>query len=577
MNGRNEALYGYQATVTKKGGGVRPRAVRALLRKGRQEQRSQFKAGQFDLLGFLLQFALVAAIVALFVIFFGQFTEVYISVKTAGTYDVYARAAELLTILYAAVIVGMVVGGVGQLGRELFNSDDMKIFSAMPINARTLFVARLISIYRGQLLIALVAVLTVNSTFAWKVGVTPAFWVMTVVICFLLPLITIGIAALIVPVFQAIKKFLRDRYVLLFLLVTALLGAGFWLYSLILGGVKELLLGDSIRYFFNESVMTTIGKVCAWLYPARWFADIMTGTGTAWSWVGLILTAGVSILLSMLIIRRILTRALQARNEGDSRSMIKTAYLTDKGPKFAALLKKEFLLIFRTPSYMFSYLSVAFIMPLMVYFCMDVGSSLVENLIGLDSNLELGLFLTVLFGSLTNIFCATNISRDGEMFYTVKAMPLNFKTVFFSKIVLCLIVTAISQAASAVTLGAAGIVAAGDAVFIFAVGMLFSFVNIAVATRYDFNHAKFSTEDDGEIKESSGTVSTVIVMGMVMSFAVGGVVFILKILAQLRHFEYGYLTYILAGVMAVIAAGLATFYLLFRLKRKYYEFSGGGI
>ena len=109
MNGRNEALYGYQATVTKKGGGVRPRAVRALLRKGRQEQRSQFKAGQFDLLGFLLQFALVAAIVALFVIFFGQFTEVYISVKTAGTYDVYARAAELLTILYAAVIVGSII------------------------------------------------------------------------------------------------------------------------------------------------------------------------------------------------------------------------------------------------------------------------------------------------------------------------------------------------------------------------------------------------------------------------------------------------------------------------------------
>ncbi len=100
---------------------------------------------------------------------------------------------------------------------------------------------------------------------------------------------------------------------------------------------------------------------------------------------------------------------------------------------------------------------------------------------------------------------------------------------------------------------------------------------IAVATRYDFNHAKFSTEDDGEIKESSGTVSTVIVMGMVLSFAVGGLVFILKVTAQLRGLAYGYLTYILAGALAAVAVALAAFYLLFRLKRKYYEFSGGGI
>ncbi len=567
----------YAATGTKTRGGVNLRTVRALLRKGQEERRSQFKAGQFDFLGFLLRLVLVGAIVALFVVFFGQFTEMYVAVKTAGRTDVFARSTELLTILYTAVIVGMVVGGVGQLGRELFTADDMKIFSAMPINARTLFVARLLSIYRGQLVIALVAVLTVNATFAWKVGVTLAFWIMTVGICFLLPLITIGIAALIVPVFQVIKRFLRERYVLMFLLVTVLLGVGFWLYSLILGGVKELLLGDSLKYFFNEKVMNTIGRVCSFLYPARWFASIMTGSEFVWSWVGLVLTAAVSILLALLIINTILTRALQARNQGVAQSMLKSTCLTDRGPKLSALLKKEFLLIFRTPSYMFSYFSVAFIMPLMVYFCMDVGASLVENLVGLDCNLELALFLTILFGALTNTFCATNISRDGEMFYTVKAMPLNFKTVFFSKIVLCLIVTAISQVASALVLGCSGTVGALDALFIACVGILFSFVNIAIATRYDFNHAKFSTEDDGEIKESSGTVSTIIVMGMVLSFLVGGAVFLLKIIAQLRQFQYGFLTYILASGFAAIAAGLAAFYLLFRLKRKYYEFSGGGI
>ncbi len=571
MNGRNEE------GAAKRVGAVKLRTVRALLRKGSEERRSQFRAGQFDLLGFLLRLVLVAAIVVLFVVFFGQFTEVYIAVKTAGRTDIFSRATELLTILYTAVIVGMVIGGVGQLGRELFSADDMKIYSAMPMNARTLFVAKLLSIYRGQLVIAAVAVVTVNATFAWKVGVTAVYWILTAGICFLLPLITIGIASVLVPVFQIIKSFLRERYALTFLLVTVLLGLGFWLYSMILGGVKSLLLGDSIRYFFNDSVMNTIGTVCAYLYPARWFANVMTGSESVLSWVGLALVAVVSITVSVAIINGILTRALQARNQGGTSSLLRTTGLTAQGKKFSALLKKEFLMIFRTPSYMFSYFSVAFVMPLMVYFCMDVGASLVENLVGLDSDLELALFLTILFGALTNIFCATNISRDGEMFYTVKAMPLNFRAVFFSKIVLCLIVTAISQVASAAILLGAGIIGAVDALFVAAVGLLFGFVNIAVATRYDFNHAKFSTEEDGEIKESSGTVSTVIVMGMVLSFLVGGLVFVLKLLAQLNQFEYGYLTYILAGSMAVVAALLAAFYLFFRLGRKYYEFSGGGI
>ncbi len=565
------------AAAAKKSGRIRFRTVNALLRKGIQERRSAFMAGQFDLLGFLLRLVLIAAIATLFIVFFGRFTEIYMAVKTGGSNDLLARATELFTILYSAVIVGMVIGGIGQIGRELFSSDDMKIFSAMPINEKTLFVAKLVNIYISQFFIALVAVLTVNITFSLRVGVTALYWVWTFLICFILPLITIAIAALLVLPYQALKRFLRERFAVTFVLLTALLGVAFWLYSMILGGVKQMLLGDSVRYFFNERVMTAIGKVCSFLYPARWFAGIMSGSDPVWSWVFMAVLIAVCLLLSLLIIKGILGKALKARNEGSASFMLRSSHLRKRHSKFTALLKKEFLLIFRTPSYTFSYFSVALIMPLMVYFCMDVGASLVENLVGLNCNLELALFLTILFGALTNIFCATNISRDGQMFYTVKAMPLNFRTVFFSKIVLCLLVTALSQALSATILLSTGIVGWGDAFFLILIGMLFSFANIAVATRYDFNHAKFSTEDDGEIKESSGTVSTVIVMGMALSFAVGGLVFVLKVLSVLRGFEYGAITYLLTGGIALLAAGLSAFYMLFRLGKKYYEFSGGGI
>ena len=566
---------------------IRFKTVKALVRKGSEERRSSFRAGQFDLLGFLLRLVLIAAIAALFIIFFGQFVEIYIGVKVAGE-DFHDRARELFTMLYTAVIFGMVIGCVGSIGRELFAADDMKIFSALPINEKTLFVAKLVNIYFSQLMIAFVAVFTVNTTFALNSGLntSSSYWMSTVLICFILPLITIAIASVLVLPYQALKRILRERFVITFILLTALLGVAFWLYSLILGGVKQMLLGDSVRYFFSERVMNIIGRVCAFLYPAVWFATIMSGNSAAnrvtvlddpmWNWLWLALLAAVCLLASLLIIKNILGKALRSRNEGTAYAL-RSSHLRQRHSAFTALLKKEFLLIFRTPSYMFSYFSVALIMPLMVYFCMDVGASLVDNLVGLNCNLELALFLTILFGALTNIFCATNISRDGEMFYTVKALPVGYKTVFFSKIVLCLFVTALSQFLSAVLLLATGLIGWGDAAFVAFIGVLFSFVNIAVATRYDFNHAKFSTEDDGEIKEASGTVSAIIVMGILLSFAVGGLVFVLKVLSVLRKFEYGALTYLLTAGLALLAVGLALFYMLFRLEEKYYEFSGGGI
>lgn len=551
--------------------------VRALLRKDGQEKRSAFKTGNFDIVGFILKVAIACTIVALFVVFFGKFTGVYLAVKTDGVTNVTARTTELLTILYSAVILGMVIGGIGRIGRELFTADDMKLYAAMPLNAKTLFVAKLINIYLSQLIIAFVAVTTINLTFAAQTRADVAFYLLTPVVCILLPLITIAISAVLVMPFQMIKRFLRERYVVTFILVTAIFGALFWVYSIVLNGVKQLLLGDSIRWFFSERVMTAIRSVCGALYPARWFAEIVGGEDRVFGWLYLALLIAACTAISLLVIKSILVRALQSRNEGYSRSVIKTKSLKKIDGKFGALLKKEFLMIFRTPSYMFSYLSVAVIMPLMVYFCMDVSVSLIENLIGVNCNLELALFLTILFGTLTNVFCATNISRDGQMFYTIKALPLNYKTVFFSKIVFCMIVTAVSQIASAVLLAATGSVSFLNGIFLAVIGMLFSFVNIAVATRYDFNHASFSTEDDGEIKESSGTVSVVIIIGMVMSFAIGGMVFILKAFSQLNHTGLGYMTYLITAGLAITSVALSVFYLLFRLDDRYYEFTGGGI
>ncbi len=556
------------------------RLVKALLRKQRQERRFAFTKGHFDFLGFLLRLVLVGIFVAVFVVFFGKFTGIYLSVKTNSVVNKPIRLYELMTIAYMLILVFMTISCVSAIIRELFLADDIKIFSAMPVGAKSLFVAKLISIYRSQFLVALVTVLTVNVTVAINVPQGIFFYCATAAMCFILPLITIALGAIFALPFYAIRQFMSTRFTLTFIAVTLVMAAAFWVYSILLTAVKDLLLGNDIRYFFNESVMLGIRRCVEYFYPANWIASLVLRRECVQSSVGIVLLLVACIVVAMLIIRNILTRALQSRISGEPNFMFAHRDLSPENYTFFSLIKKEFVQIFRTPAYMFSYFSIAILMPLMVYFCLSVGSSLVTKLIGISCNLELALFLTLLFSALTNVFCSTNISREGHMFYSVKALPVSCGQVFGSKIFFCMIVSVLSQLISAVMLACTGYLTLPVAAFVFGIGVVFSFAQICFATRYDFNHASFSTEDDGEIKESGNTVSAIIVLGMVVSFLIGGVVLVVRLALALRMdtaVALGNLTYIVVSSITLVVAILCFIYLVLNLKKKYYEFSGGGL
>ncbi len=549
--------------------------IKTLLKKQFIERTYGYKRKNFDVVGFILRLAIIAMLMTVFIIFFGRFMDIYISVKDGGAVNVPLRLGELLSIVYTIVIIFMTISAISRINHEIFNADDIKTFAAMPIGAKSLFISKLIVIYLNQLVFSAVAVLTVNITVAIHSAVSPLFFVFTVPACFVLPLITIAIGSVLALPFNLLSRFLQSKFVINFILVTAIAGGLFYLYSIILGGVKEMLLGDSLRYFFNEARMSAIAGAVSYMYPAKWFANMFTGTEYLVSGLGIVAVLAVCLVLSVVIINYILRGALQSRVAGTQRFIRRSKPLSNCKSGFFALVKKEFLLIFRTPSYMFSYFSVAVIMPLMVYFCMSISSSLVTTLVGLECNPELALFLTLLFGALTNVFCATNISRDGQMFYTVKAMPFGYKTVFFSKVFLCMLVTVVSQLATAVLLASTGYLVWYSALFIFIVGTLFGFVHVCVATRYDFNHARFSTEDDGEIKESDNVVSALIVLGLLVSVLVGGAVFVIRLIMLLFNSDFGYATYLIAGGAAVVSSVLAYLYLIGKLGKKYYEFEGG--
>ena len=333
--------------------------VRALLRKQRQERHFAYAKGNFDALGFFLRLVLVGIFVAVFVVFFGQFMEIYLQQRTNNLLNPDARLYEILTFAYLVILVAMTFGGVSAITREIFLADDMKVFSAMPVSAKTLFVAKLITIYRSQLLIGLLAVFTVNGTALLHYQAELWFYLSSVALCFVLPLISIALASIIALPYFMLRQYIMPRFVLMFIVITFLAAMAIWLYSLLLGMVEHMLSGDrDWTYFFDESVMNVIRTAVSYCYPANWMASLIMQRNVLTCSIGITILVAVCIAITMLVIGNILTRILQSRISGDVNFIYPAQDVGERQTTTAALLKKEFVMIFRTPSYMFSYFVV---------------------------------------------------------------------------------------------------------------------------------------------------------------------------------------------------------------------------
>ena len=72
-----------------------------------------------------------------------------------------------------------------------------------------------------------------------------------------------------------------------------------------------------------------------------------------------------------------------------------------------------------------------------------------------------------------------------------------------------------------VVFAATGLEKGADVAVTLVAASLYALAQIVFATRLDLDHPHFAKTDDGEIKESNSTVSTIIAVGLVASFAIG--------------------------------------------------------
>ena len=462
-------------------------------------------------------------IIAVFVVVFSKFVETYCGIKINRVSDIAARQFEIMSMAYFVLILVFIFSGVSALNHTLFENSDLNILITMPFSSTDIFLSKLTAVYLKQLVFAIACVFSVNFTFFVTTGTLNVYnGLMTVVVAVLLPVIPLAVAAIIALPYHYLKTLVSSNYVLLFAVMTIIMALFCWGYSFVFDVAQNLLASGKITKLFDENVMKGIISFTKYNYPANLFAYLMLGREIGKNigiLAGILVGAGA---ICFFLVRALFIGVTHSDFSVRIPHSRKKNLHFSNSTRFGALMRKEFLLVMRTPGYAYMYFTTAAIMPIMAYCSAKITIGVFSNLVGnVDVGFELCTFIAILYSTLTNTFCSTNISRDGYMSLTQKTLPYSPAKILGSKTAFCSIVAIASTLITCIVMAATRLESIQDAVVTFFATSMIAFAQIVFATKLDLAHPHFAKTDDGEIKEANSTVSAVIAVGLLTSCIIG--------------------------------------------------------
>lgn len=530
-----------------------------------REKRAAWKPRRENIWSTLFNLVLTAAVLAVVIVVFRYFLETYLKVKIGYTDAKAVREREALTFVYALACAVTTISGIFKINRSITSSKGMNVLLLLPVRRQTIFLSKLAALFTDFALTSLLTVLPLTAVFAFVAGRGFGFFALSIFGALVCALFSFALAALLALPAHFLTKLLSRNYLVLTIVFTALVAGAFLVYSQILSLLKGLLETGRIRFIFNESFLNAVAILRKIFFPGNVLADFTLGNGRWLNLVWALLAAAGSVAVVCLAVRWLFGLVANNRLSG-GREFRRVSRISRPHSPLAALLKKEFVTILRTPSFAFQFFAVTLVLPLMVYVTATLLDSLARELIFVDVGFEIALLCTAMFSVLTNTFCATNISREGKSFSATKILPVNSRLLVWSKVLLCGIVSLASILLTNILLAVLGVVNLWQAGVCFLITGSLSVGMICLATRRDLNQPDFGGSNNR-------AVTFVVFWGLVASLVTGALSLFCAMFFRAKYANSvgTIITVCVLFVLAVLILVLSVLYLNRGLDRKYRE------
>ena len=540
------------------------------------ERRMLFPGSQkkrIDILGILTSILFTLAIAGIFGLLIYAIADGYLEIKVNKIVDPIARAHELINAVYTIIIVALGIMCLEKMRSTLTRSSDTPIFLRLPVKNGTIFRAKFTALLLWTYVTAFMLIVPVNAIFYFVLGAETDFLINTAIVYLLLPMVSFLLATILILPYMIVIKFLSTRYFLSFLSLSVLVVGAFFVYSEILDVLRGLFETGSIKFLFNNDFVNVLMGAKAYTYPANALASLLLGIDMQKS---ILISAGfaVAALLFTFLITGALYRLVLYRNRDGRKSRTKFSFGFKRGVT-ASLLRKEFITVYREPKYLFSYFTIAFAMPFMIYCCYTLFETLIFNALGRGFEFSLSLIVVLVFAILTNTFCATNITRDGKSALKAKSFPVKASKLLFSKVLFCSIISSLSVIGSVAMLYFTVGMTPFNAIITCVIGLVFSFSQILIATRTDLNCAVVDASPEEVTRTSDRTIAKVVSIGLLFAVIIGFVTFFVSVFAGADPELLGGLVikemyiYLIPAIVALVYFTAALVYYLVNIEKAF--------
>ena len=382
----------------------------------------------------------VRAILRLLVIFGAIASIIYLeyaisqAADSAGLPDILLPAIAILVSSAFALVVGLFQGL-----SELFQGKDAPFLAVLPLTSRQVFAARLTTLYLSEL--ALDALLCLPAFVLYAMGTGSAMPMMLTALptLLLLPLIPLGIVALVASLLMRLSVFARNRDS-----VTMALSAAFAIAYSLCVTMTNASDGDPAKAMIALlSQKGMLDRLSRFYPPMQWATQGFTGN------IGmLVLFALVSVAAAAGVILLVgpgyLNQALSSSEKTVVHRKKSKGTHWEKHGTLAALHALEWREILRTPAWVYNSLIGVLMFPLMIAVGMFTGVSrgdpqgmagFRQMLLNVDPGyIALVVSGVLMFGSMVNPAVSTSISREGSRWPFALTFPVRQRTRFAAKL-----------------------------------------------------------------------------------------------------------------------------------------------
>jgi HK97 family phage prohead protease len=149
-------------------------------------------------------------------------------------FDVSARGYEILNLFYSVVILFMVFMCLENMRKTLTDKSDKYTLLRLPVKEQDLFLSKFSVLLIQNYLTAFLFVVPVNIIISLATSQSVLFWFMTFVVWLVLPIIVLLFSSIFIVPYIKLIDVIKNKYIVMFLLLTILLCGLFIFYSLFL-------------------------------------------------------------------------------------------------------------------------------------------------------------------------------------------------------------------------------------------------------------------------------------------------------------------------------------------------------